>query len=371
MTATLAELITQVLTPADEHPMDDATQEQLEAGRGLSPADMTPEERRLRKNQMQRRRASKHRKAQTRKAEAEAKERTTTFQKGDVRNALDVTALLSNKIDQVVARRAQKASRLLGSLAEDACFETFAAVNRSIAGAIVRSERTKEDLLVAAEYLSQQPGIPSVHWKDDPPEHASWLMSVIEYRSRTAIQEWYAKEPSLESLAHGDSVIGSTRSDDYYDRFCAKRQPGLLGARWSQPGQVDVGIVQGIITGAITERGLDPLVELILANLRSDGLFTWSEHAEEVFVALGLAHRWQQIEAKASTPQMAGRMARGAARRALAFVLPTMEQATKMLETGYWVAPDPTKLQLTVAPEPDAQARTIIEALEALTEATA
>lgn len=367
----LSTLVEQALAPKEaDNIMEDATEEQLRAGRGVLPRDMTREEREERKRSMQRRRARQYRKRQERAAENRAKD-AKALPKGAVKNALDVTAHLSEKIDLVAQRRARKAARLLGSIAEDATFETFATVNRSIAGAIHRDERPKEELIEAAAWLSREPGIPTVHWKDDPPKHASWLMSVIEYRSRTAIQDWYDKNPSLESLAQGDSAIASTHSDDYYDRFCAKQDLGLLGARWPRPGQVDVAIIQGVIAGAITGRGLDALVELILGNLRSDGLFPWTEYAEEVFTALGLAHRWQQIEAKATTPEMAGRMARGAARRALAFVLPAMDQATKMLETGYWVAPEPTRIQFTIAPEPDAQARTIIEALEALTEAFA
>lgn len=364
------------MTPTEHieqtNPLHDATQEQLEAGRGLKPADMTPEERHLHKNKLQRGRASKHRKGQVLKEEAEGKERTTTLSQAQVKDALDVTALLAAKIDLVAARRAQKASRLLGTVAEDATFETFSKVNRSIAGAIARDERSKEDLLVAAEYLSNEPGIPSVHWRDEPPEHASWLMSVIEYRSRTAIQDWYDhKEPTIESLAYGDSVIASTHSDDYYDRFCADRQLGIMGARFVRPGAIDPAIVQGIIMGAITERGLDALVELILSNLRSDGYFPWSKHAEDVFLALGLETHWHLLCSKANSPELAGRYARGVARRALAFVLPVMSQATAMLESGYWTPPDPTKIQFTIAPEPDAEARTIIKALEDITEALA
>ena len=373
MTQTLSEIVTLVLAPEpDEHPLSDATQEQIERGRGLPPKDMTPEERHEYRLQQQRRRARSYRKRQAAKTEAEAKERTTTLGDGQLREALDVTSLLSRIIDDVATRRARKAGRLLGNMAEDSTFETFAAVNRSIAGAITRGEREKGDLLTAAEWLSQQPGIPDLR-HEEPPEHAGWLMAVIEYRSKSAIQEWYAKEPSIESLAHGDSAIDSTWEDDYYDRFVADAKPAPLGARWPQPGEADLGIVQAVIAGAITARGLDPLVELILANTRSDGLFSWSEHAEGVFRALGLCGHWEVLCRKVESRELRGRYAKGAARRALAFILPAMEQATKMLERGSWSPPDPERLAIrqTLAPDPDQRARHIIEALGRVAEAFA
>jgi len=373
MSQAISDIISQLLAP-DEHPVADASQEQIESGRGLSPKDMTPEERQAHRNKLQRKRARQYRKRQAARQENEAKERKTTLAKGHLKDAMDVTALLSEKIDLVAQRRARKAARLLGTVAEDATFATFEAVNRSITGAIVREERTKEELLEAAEWVSKQPGIPSIRkGEEEVPGSAGWLMSVIEFRSRSAIQDWYGREPTIESLAYGDDALADG-NDDFYDRFCAKSQPLIVGARWPQPGQVDHGIVQAMISGAITERGLDALVELILNNLRSDGSFSWKEHAEEVFLALGLDMHWHLLCRKIDSPELRGRYAKDAARRAAAFILPTMRQATKMIERGYWSPPDPQRIHLkeqTMVPDPQAQARVIISALEAVQEAMA
>lgn len=357
----LSALIERTLKPKEAQiAHDNATEQQLRAGRGLQRRDMTPEERHQHDLAKQRKRARQYRAQQGRASEAKARDRKEV-QREALREALDVTSILSDKIDLVAQRRARKAARLLGSIAEDATFDTYKTVNRSIAGAIYRDERPKDELLTAAEWLSQQPGIPTVGF--EAPPHSKWLMSVIEYRSRSAIKEWYEREPSIESLAQGDSAIASTYYDDYYDRFCADGQPAVAGARWPRPGQIDMGIVQAIMAGAITARGLDPLVELILANLRSDDSFPWSEHAAEVFQALDLQVHWHLLCRKADSPAVRGRYARQAARHALSFVMPAMHEATRLLEEGVWVAPDPSRMTLVV--DPRAEARSLLRKLEA------
>lgn len=358
----LADLLRQILDPKEVSvaPLSDATEEQLIAGRGVLSRDMTSDERHAHKLALQRRRARKYRKGQERASEAKARDAKVVPQHA-VKDALEVTAHLSDKIDLVAQRRVRKAARLLGTIAEDCTFETFATVNRSIAGAIYRDERDRDELLVAAEWLSHQPGIPSVR-RDEAPLHAGWLMSVIEYRSRSALQEWYDRNPSIESLAAGDSVLGSGHTDDYYDRFCADGQPQVMGARWHRPGRVDMGMVQAAIAGAITARGLDPLVELILSNLRSDDSFAWSEHAGEVFRALDLPMHWHLLCRRIDSPEVRGRYAREAARQALAFVLPAMHKAIELIEEGEWTAPDPTHMTLIV--DPREEAREIVHKLE-------
>jgi len=370
--STLSTLLQQLLDPKEPtEDTGDATTEQITAGRGLAPRDMTPEERHEHKLALQRRRARKYRKRQERADENAAKERAPVPQT-QVKDALDITVHLSAKIDLVTQRRVRKAARLLGTVAEDCTFETFAAVNRSIAGAIYRDEREREELLAAAEWLSRQPGIPNVRHGEAPP-HAGWLMSVIEFRSRSALHAWYDQHPSIESLAAGDSVLGSSHTDDYFDRFCADGQPQILGARWPRPGQIDLGLVQAVIAGAITARGLDPLVELILANyiegdlidLRSEERFDWAEHAGEVFQALDLQMHWHLLCRKVESREVRGRYAREAARHALSFILPAMHQAIDLLEQGEWVAPDPVRIHQTLLIDPRDEARAIAHKLEA------
>lgn len=339
----------------------DASLDQLTRGRGLRRKDMTPEERREHDNALQRKRARQYRKRHQRREEAEAKERATSLTTAQRKAALDVTAHLSEKVDLVVARRVRKAARLLGTRAEDATFDTFAAVNRSIAGTIARDERDHDELLIAAEWLSRQPGIPDVDPREAPP-HARWLMNVIEYRSRSAIKAWYDHEASLDALA---TSLDATSHDDFYDHFHADQAPTIMGARYPRPGSLDPALVQMVLAGAITAHGLDALVETVLANLRSDGSFSWSKHAEEVFVALGLTLHWHLLDMKGASPELRGRYARGAARRALAFIQPTMDHATKMIERGYWVPPDPKRIhiQQTLATDPNGAAKVLTEAL--------
>ena len=367
MSQTLAEIVTQLLVP-DEHPLTDASQEQIESGRALRSRDMTPEERRAHKNKLQRRRARQYRRRQ----EARREPHANSVGEECLQDALNITSLLSEKIDLVAKRRARKAARLLGTMAEDATFVTFETVNRSIAGTIARKEHSSEELLEAAEWLSTEPGIPRIHsGEEGVPRHAQWLMSVIEYRSKSAIQDFYDKEPSLESIAYGDSAL-ENGSDDFYDRFCVDGQPHLIGARWPQPGQIDQGIIQAVMAGAFTGRGLDALVELILANLRSDGSFPWSEQAGDIFRALGLEMHWHLLCRRIDSPELRGRYAKDAAQRALTLVLPAMRQATRMIERGYWSPPDPKRMHLaeqTLVPDPQEQARVVISALEAVQEA--
>lgn len=355
----LSILIEQQLNPKRASEDHGPTQEQLLAGRGLRRRDMTPEERHAHNLALQRKRARRYRKGQQRAAEAQAHDRKEV-RKEAIRDALDATSILSEKIDLVAQRRARKAARLLGSIAEDATFDTYKTVNRSIAGAIYRNERPKDELIAAAEWLSQQPGIPTVGL--EAPPHSKWLMSVIEYRSRSALQDWYERHPSIESLAQGDSVIASTHQDDYYERFCADRQPLIMGARWARPGEIDPGVLQSVITGAITSRGLDPLVELVLANLRSDGTFPWSEHAGAVFQALDLQLHWHLLCRKVDSPEVRGRYARNAAREALSFILPAMQQAIALMEEFEWTAPDPERIHFLI--DPQEQARQLVSVLE-------
>ena len=70
-------------------------------------------------------------------------------------------------------------------------------------------------------------------------------------------------------------------------RFKADRAPAFLGTKFPKPGGDGRGALAMAINAAITERGLDRMVEVLLNDdyRRVDGAFEWSEYAEEIFMA--------------------------------------------------------------------------------------
>lgn len=123
-------------------------------------------------------------------------------------------------------------------------------------------------------------------------EHGSarkWLMQRLNVITQRAVvmTDMAAREVlSLDDLRHAEAVEAAlTRIDSFYDAFHASRTCHLEGARYVGPGELDWFPLLVVITEAITAKGLDPITDVILDNLRSDGTVKWRECAQQVFEA--------------------------------------------------------------------------------------
>lgn len=195
------------------------------------------------------------------------------------------------------ARSKQRwAQRLLGSNADDIPQMTLERM------AIVLAKQTKFDLdvlMVAAKQLAaSEQGIPGNQVVDEsePAEKKQikqarkWLMGMVNNRVRGAIVDSYMAAHNLrwdniDLIATVMATMNGPGDDPMLARFKADRAPAFLGTRFQTPGGIDPEVLTVAITAAITDRGLDPMVEFLLdeSNRRTDGAVAWQEHAEAIF----------------------------------------------------------------------------------------
>ena len=288
--------------------MVDVTLEQLERGVGLDRTDrMTRSEREKRKAQQALSHARRARKARERDEEVEAQIKDT-INPVDLKRASVITACLTAHIDLAAVRRARRAGMLMGSMSEEATFDTWALVNRTIAKAgrkALNDERNGRPflaLLRAAEWLGRMPALPDLRGREDVPEHAQWLLAVVHHRAKTAVKKWYEANADLDSLERLESVMADNA--DPFENFKADQPPGMVGARYRAPGTINKDVLSMAATAAITKKRLDNLTELLLDHLRSDELILWSEISQLVYGCLNipLPKKWWDMsnEAKAT-----------------------------------------------------------------------
>lgn len=115
-----------------------------------------------------------------------------------------------------------------------------------------------------------------------------WLMQVVNNRVMDTLIDTYFRSHNLkwdniDRIASVMASINGPGDDPMMSTFHADRSPAMLGTRFQSPGENDSTVIVTAISAGITERGLDSLVELLLANVRTDGSFPWSEMAEQVF----------------------------------------------------------------------------------------
>lgn len=118
-----------------------------------------------------------------------------------------------------------------------------------------------------------------------------WLMGLVNNRIMGALVDSYTSQRNLrwdniDLIATVMASISGPTDDAYINRHKADRAPAFLGTKFPAPGKVDGNLLSTAIAGAITARGLDPLVELLLDGdrVRTDGAFSWSENARDVFL---------------------------------------------------------------------------------------
>lgn len=111
-----------------------------------------------------------------------------------------------------------------------------------------------------------------------------------------AYEVWWAGQRPYQDAG---AVADAPGRDEFYDRFKADGGITMMGARFPQPGVPDRTKFLLALTEEITRRRLDPMVEIVLANIRSDGTCAWRACAQAVFEADPAAPRgvWDAVVA--------------------------------------------------------------------------
>lgn len=205
------------------------------------------------------------------------------------------------------------AARFLGSLADDigqAALEKMALI-------LAKSDHDLGVLRKAAEELGtieRMTGkVPGDQLTDEQRKERKqiakgrkWLMGMVNNRVMGALVDAYTSKRNLrweniDQIATIMASINGAGDDPMIARTKADRAPAFLGTRFPAPGGIDAGLLAASIAAGVTERRLDPLVELLIDtdNLRTDGAFKWSEHAEQVFALTPNAdgtHLWTLVQ---------------------------------------------------------------------------
>lgn len=214
-------------------------------------------------------------------------------------------------IDKVANGKRRWASRFLGTTMDD----VPQMAKEKTALMLAKSDKDLDLLGEAARQLGEQakrtgmiPGDQKVDLDKEERKHIKrvrkargWLMGVVNNRVMGALVDAYTNERNLrweniDIIATVMASINGPGEDPLGANFKAGRAPAFLGTKFQRPGGVDAALLATAINAAITERGLDRLVELLLANTRTDGAFPWSEMAEDVFMATTDGEwKWQVV----------------------------------------------------------------------------
>jgi hypothetical protein len=242
--------------------------------------------------------------------------------------AWDVVLNMAPIITRIAARKASWAARYLGTVVDDIPQQV---IERMVL-VLAKSDEDLDLLRVASEQLGDQAsrgGIPGDQADPDAQQERarqakarSWLMGVTNNRVMGALVDAYTEQRNLrweniDLIATVMASIGGVGDDPLLNRHKADRAPAMLGVRFQRPGGIDSGLLSQAITGAITERGLDRLVELLLDSdkRRTDGAFMWDANAEQVFLASPDGEwKWEAV-AQATSHLANPRHARGQAAR--------------------------------------------------------
>lgn len=201
-------------------------------------------------------------------------------------------------ITQIAKSKQRWANRMLGSSADDIPQMALEKM------ALVLAKQTVWDLDIlrqAAMELgaaSKKGKVPGDQMSDDEKRERKqirkarkWLMGMANNRVMGALVDSYTDQKNLrwdnlDVIATVMASINGPGEDPLAANFKASRAPAFLGTRFQRPDGIDANLLAMGITAAITERGLDPLVEFILddEHRRVDGAVKWSEHAKEIFL---------------------------------------------------------------------------------------
>lgn len=297
-----------LIDSADESPLAHVSLEQIQAGYALDMQDrrrMTTEEREARTRYMDKMRKRQAR-AMSKRAAMNKVRDAKPLDQVRVRAMLAIigTNLLDVTTDTVIARY-NRFRRVMGDVsAQDLANDAILAISESLA----RTDHDIVDIAEAAMWLSKQP-MPIDTAQDDAPARARMLMGTIIRKSGHAIvdtyrrstctawvqtigedgkDEWVRKDVTLTSFDYLDTMIRATGGD--VDTLLSKHKAGGKPKHESKPPtSVHArAFARMVIDMSITARGLDWLTDLMLDALRTDGKFTWTAHADEVWAGLGM-----------------------------------------------------------------------------------
>lgn len=200
-------------------------------------------------------------------------------------------------VTRIAKGKQRWANRLLGSNADDIpqmALEKMALV-------LAKQSKFEMDvLIVAAEQLNKSDrGIPGNQEVDEtePAERKQikkarkWLMGMVNNRVMGALVDSYTsvnnlRWDNLDIITTVMASINGVGDDPMLSRFKADRAPAFMGTRFQRPGGIDPDVLAMAVAAAITEKGLDPLVEFLLdeEHRRVDGAVEWTKHAEAIFL---------------------------------------------------------------------------------------
>lgn len=211
-----------------------------------------------------------------------------------------VVAPLVGIIHMIAKGKQRWANRLLGSMADD--IPSLALEKTALV--LAKSDRDLKLLREAAQQLHdranatgqipqkvEQPTDEERKHNKELGKARKWLMGLVNNRVMGALVDSFTSERNLrwdniDIIATVIASINGPGDDPITDRFKADRAPAFMGTRFQSPGGIDGNLLAMGIAAAITERGLDPLVEFLLNddNRRVDGHVAWSKHAETIFL---------------------------------------------------------------------------------------
>lgn len=295
------------VTQDDVEAVENREVQQIAAGQGVRRKDMTPAERRAHDRATARRRMSAYRK-RTRKDAENVERAKQPLDPVRMRFSLQAVALIMDLVEKVVTARYNKVRRVLGDVyVGDIASETVI----GLAEGMARSDHRVESLIIAADWLSKQPGIPEV--PVEAPVGAKFIMSVLmrqatvqiannyrqnvvrvesmELRQDPTTGEWkemlVVKDVTLASLEYLDTILSSQYMGGIDTLIANSKADGglsMVGTKFQIPGEPNRLFARQIIDSAITARGLDWLTDMLLddENVRSDGTFKWAENADTI-----------------------------------------------------------------------------------------
>lgn len=209
-----------------------------------------------------------------------------------------VVAMMLPTITRAANAKRGWASRYLGDVIDD----VVGIVTERMALLIAKSDHDLDVLEVAAREIHDQTKrtnqIPGEQLdKAERRERKrigkarKWLMQVVNNRVMDTLVDVYCRSHNLrfdniDILATVMASINGPGSDPMLSTWKASRAPAFLGTRFQAPDGIDANLLAAAINAAITEKGLDRLTEVMLANLNTDGSFPWTEMAEDVIMAM-------------------------------------------------------------------------------------
>lgn len=337
----IRDILSKVNDSDEGRPLQDATQEELEAGKGITRRrDMTRQEREAHDQRRATTRKKQWRRNKKRKGQKEVETKKVTTARKVAVEAF-VLAPLIHILDEVVASQGRRFTKYLGQAeVENIAVDVY---NR-VAHSVSQSNWDTELLVQGADFLQA-----NGWWEIRPKDHeddeqtyatvAKYLVVTMVSRSKDAWKEAYRKRPTLMSIEKMDTVMANMHSNADPDmaRFKADGGARLVGWNPPSPGSIDWNTLAMAVAAAITERKLDPLAEVLLNDeyLRTDGAFMWTEHSDKVWRACGLP---MGLFNKMSKTDKA-KAAKKAARNRFTWMPGMMEAAIRELQPDVWETP--------------------------------